>query len=90
MHTHEKQEILLKIDHRFNRIIGQLKAIQHTVREHPDTDCKDIIFQIKATRNALKKISHLLLEQKIKQCIDTNRTDMIPVKEALEILSKEY
>lgn len=85
------REILLeKVDHRFNRVIGQIKAIQRSIQENPDTNCKDLVFQIKATRSALKKISDTLLEQKISQCVDINKKELIHLKEALEILAKEY
>ena len=85
-----KETFLKKINNRFNRVSGQIKAIQNTVQENPDADCKDIIYQIKATRNALKKISDTLLERKINQCIDVDKKELIHLKEALEILSKDY
>lgn len=85
-----KEELLLKIDHRFNRVVGQIKAIQKHIQENPDANCKDIVFQIKATRKALKKISDTLIEQKINQCVDINKKEFIHLKESLEILTKEY
>lgn len=85
-----KEEFLKKTDHRFNRVIGQIKAIQKSIQENPDSDCKDLVFQIKATRKALKKISDNLLQQKINQCVDVNKKELTHLKEALEILSKEY
>ena len=86
----EKEKFLQKINNRFNRVMGQIRAIQNHVQENPDADCKEIIYQIKATRNALKKISDSLLERKINQCVDVNKKELTHLKEALEILSKEY
>ena len=86
----DRENLLNKIDHRFNRVIGQIKAIQKKIQEEPDTDCKDLVYQIKATRKALKKISDTLLEQKINQCVDINKKELSHLKEALEILAKEY
>lgn len=85
-----KEQVLEKIDHRFNRVIGQIKAIQKNIQDQPDADCKDIIFQIKAARKALKKVSDTLLELKINQCVDTSKEEFNHLKEALEILVKEY
>lgn len=86
----EKEVFLKKINNRFNRVIGQIEAIQKTIQKNPDTDCKNLIFQIKATRKALKKISDTLLERKISQCVNIEKKELKHLKEALEILSKEY
>lgn len=86
----EKEIFLQKINNRFNRVAGQIRAIQNNVQENPDADCREIIYQIKAARNALKKISDSLLERKINQCVDVNKKELTHLKEALEILSKEY
>ena len=86
----DKEEFLKKIDHRFNRVSGQIKAIQKTIQENPEADCKDLVFQIKATRRALKKISATILERKIGQCVDVDRKEFQHLKEALEIINKEY
>ena len=86
----EQKEFLKKIDNRFNRIYGQIKAIQKNIQEKPDASCRDVIYQIKATRKALKKISDLFLERKINTCIDIERKEFKNLKEAFEILSKEY
>lgn len=86
----EQKEFMKGIDHRFNRIYGQIKAIQKNIHEHPEVSCKDVIYQIKATRKALKRISDIFLEQKINLCVDVNKKEYHHLKEALEILSKEY
>lgn len=86
----KKEEFLKKIDHRFNRVVGQIRAIQKNIQEKPDAECTDLVFQIKAARKALKKISDNLLEQKINQCVDINEKEFKHLKEALEILAKEY
>ena len=86
----DKKDLLTNIDHRFNRVTGQIKAIQKSIQDKPDTDCIDVVYQIKATRNALKKISQLLIEQKIKKSVDIHSAKMQNLKEALEILSREY
>lgn len=85
-----QEEFLKSIDNRFNRAYGQIKAIQKNIHANPEGSCKDIIYQIKATRKALKKISDLFLERKINSCIDVEKKEFKDLKEALEILAKEY
>ena len=86
----EKEEFLRGIDSRFNKIYGQIKAIQKNIDKNEDASCKDVIYQIKATRKALKRISDLFIERKINTSIDVNKKEFKDLKEALELLSKEY
>lgn len=86
----DQEEFLKSIDNRFNRIYGQIKAVQKHIRENPEDSCKDTIYQIKAARKALKKISDLFLERKINTCVDTEKEEFKNLKEALEIMSRDY
>lgn len=86
----DKKEMLKKINNRFNRVVGQIKALQEKIEKKPESDCGEIVFQIKAARSALKKISDTLLEQKLKKDIDTENKNFKNVKEVFEIMSKEY
>jgi len=86
----DKEKFLMNVDHRLNRIFGQIKAIQKSIHSSEDTSCKDVVYQIKATRSALKKISNILIDRKIHMCIDPNKKEFIHLKESLELLSKEY
>ncbi len=84
------KEFLRLIDNRFNRIYGQIKAVQKNIHENPEGSCKDTVYQIKAARKALKKISDLFIEQKINRCVDIEKEEFKDLKEALELFERDY
>ncbi len=85
-----EKDFFHNIDNRFNRIYGQIKALQKNIHVHKDESYKDTIYQIKAARKALKKISDLLIERKIKACVDLEKEEFKDLKEALELLERDY
>ena len=64
----DKDDILARL----RRIEGQLRGLQRMVDE--DGYCIDILTQITAASNALKKVAVGLLEQHIRHCVE-NQTE---------------
>jgi DNA-binding FrmR family transcriptional regulator len=52
---------------RFNKIIGQLKAIDKMVDE--DVPCEDVLIQINAAKSALHKAGQVVLEGHLNHCV---------------------
>jgi CsoR family transcriptional regulator, copper-sensing transcriptional repressor len=70
---------------RLNRIEGQVRGVKRMVDE--DTYCIDILTQIAAATNALRKVAIGLLEDHIAHCVTTGaagneREGALMVKEA--------
>jgi DNA-binding FrmR family transcriptional regulator len=63
-----KEEVLARL----KRIEGQIRGLQRMVEE--DKYCIDILTQISAASNALKKVAVGLLEDHMRHCI-ANRTE---------------
>ena len=57
---------------RIKKIIGQLNAIDRMIDE--DTPCEQILMQVNASKSALHKVGHIIVEGHLEHC----------VKEALE------
>lgn len=62
--------------HRLNRIQGQIEAVKsHLASSAADEsqNCQDILYQIKATRNALKKVGDQYITRYIESCLEDER-----------------
>ena len=53
----------VKILHRLKKIEGQIRGIQSMLLNN--RSCSDILIQVTAVRSALRKISKLILEEKV-------------------------
>ena len=63
---------------RLKRIEGQVRGVQRMVNE--DAYCIDILAQITAASNALKKVAVGLLDDHIRNCVgagNSDRADMV-------------
>ncbi len=58
---------------RLKRIEGQVRGIQRMVEE--DRACGDILSQLSAVNEAVRRVSVLLAEQYALECLDTDETD---------------
>jgi DNA-binding FrmR family transcriptional regulator len=62
---------------RLKKIIGQLNAIDRMIEE--DIPCEQILMQVNASKSALHKVGHIIveghLENCVKQAIDNNDAD---------------
>lgn len=68
-HDH-KDDVLARL----RRVEGQVRGLQRMVQE--DTYCIDILTQITAASNALKKTAVALLDDHIRHCVaDESRSD---------------
>jgi CsoR family transcriptional regulator, copper-sensing transcriptional repressor len=65
---------------RLRRIEGQVRGLQRMVEE--DTYCIDILTQITAASNALKKVAVALLDDHIRHCV------MDPAHEGKDMVSE--
>lgn len=54
---------------RLRRIEGQIKGIQNMVEE--EKDCRDILIQISAARSAINNAGGLILENYMKNCLES-------------------
>ncbi|KZX10186.1 copper-sensing transcriptional repressor CsoR [Methanobrevibacter oralis] len=65
------------IHRRIKKIIGQLNAIDRMIDE--DIPCEQILMQINASKSALHKVGHIIveghLEHCIKESIESNNSD---------------
>jgi DNA-binding FrmR family transcriptional regulator len=60
------------LKNRLNRVKGQIEAIEKNISASDGQDndeCQDILHQIKAARNALKKVSDQYIANYIEACI---------------------
>ena len=52
---------------RLKKIIGQLNAIDRMIDE--DIPCENILMQINASKSALHKVGHIIVEGHLENCI---------------------
>lgn len=52
---------------RLKKIIGQLNAIDRMIDE--DVPCENILMQINASKSALHKVGHIIVEGHLEHCI---------------------
>lgn len=77
---------------RLKKIIGQLNAIDRMIDE--DIPCENILMQINASKSALHKVGHIIveghLEHCIKECMEKGDTDeaLTDVSTILEYYSR--
>ena len=76
--------------HRFSKIEGQISAIKKSLSDENKQNCKDIVSQIKASRNALKNAAVIYVSEYMEDCIkDENdkKSRAEKIKEAMNMLS---
>lgn len=78
------------IQNRLNRIEGQIRGISKMVEQNKD--CKDLISQITAARNALDKTMILILSNNLETCIrqsiENDNEDRQLIEEAIKLMIK--
>ena len=69
---------------RLRRVEGQIRGITRMVQE--DKPCRDILIQVSAAREALRKAAHLLVEDHLKRCVNSPEaaTEMLELLNALK------
>ncbi|KHF38509.1 metal-sensitive transcriptional regulator [Halalkalibacter okhensis] len=79
-----------KMKNRVKRVEGQVKAILRMMEE--DKDCKDLVVQMSAARNALDRAIGLVVSSNLEQCV---REQMVKgedteafIQEAVNLLVK--
>ena len=65
---------------RLKKIIGQLNAIDRMIDE--DIPCEQILMQVNASKSALHKVGHIIVEGHLENCVK-NAIDDGDVDEAL-------
>jgi CsoR family transcriptional regulator, copper-sensing transcriptional repressor len=73
MERHGYYEHKADVQTRLRRIEGQVRGLQKMVED--DTYCIDILTQITAASNALKKVAVGLLEDHMRHCVATAGSD---------------
>ena len=56
---------------RLKKIIGQINAIDRMIDE--DVPCENILMQINASKSALHKVGHIIVEGHLEHCIKESR-----------------
>ena len=69
---------------RLKKIIGQLNAIDSMIDE--DIPCEQILMQVNASKSALHKVGHIIVEGHLENCVK-NAIDDGDVDEALTDIS---
>lgn len=62
----DKKELI----NRLSRIEGQVAALKRTIEKDEDQRCKDLIYQIKAARSALKKVGDMYVTNYMDECLE--------------------
>ena len=73
---------------RLKKIIGQLNAIDRMIDE--DVPCENILMQINASKSALHKVGHIIVEGHIKESMEKGDTEeaLADVSTILEYYSR--
>ncbi|PSB04677.1 metal-sensing transcriptional repressor [Merismopedia glauca] len=69
-HTHahvHTESSRRQIINRLSRLEGHIRGIKTMVQE--DTDCPEVLIQIAAVRGALDRVSRIILDEHLTQCI---------------------
>lgn len=72
------------IHRRLKKIIGQLNAIDRMIEE--DIPCEQILMQVNASKSALHKVGHIIVEGHLEHCVK-QATEEDNVDEALGDIS---
>ncbi|WP_026688550.1 metal-sensitive transcriptional regulator [Alteribacter aurantiacus] len=79
-----------KMKHRVKRIEGQVKAILRMMEE--EKDCKDLIVQMSAARNAMDRTIGLVVSTNLEHCvreqIEKGEDTEEMIQEAVQLLVK--
>ena len=54
---------------RLKKIIGQLNAIDRMIDEDVPVPCENILMQINASKSALHKVGHIIVEGHLNNCV---------------------
>ncbi len=65
-HTHSPQHRKM-VTNRLSKAIGHLESVKRMVEE--DRDCKDVLMQLTAVRNALTNIGKVILKEHMEHCV---------------------
>ncbi len=61
----------LSLYHRLNRVQGQIEALKSALEEPRDAEnCREVLRQLKAARNGLKKVGDIYITQSIDVCMN--------------------
>ncbi len=65
-HVHDEESIR-RIVNRLSRIEGHIRGIKRMVQEQEN--CPDVLIQVAAVRGALDKVSRVILDEHLTQCV---------------------
>lgn len=71
--------------HRLNRIQGQIEGLKKGIASS-EKNCSDVLHQIKAARNALRKVGEIYAETSMCECIDENLSSTAKKKHITDTL----
>ncbi len=65
-HSHSPEHIKL-VSNRLSKAIGHLESVKRMVQD--DRDCKEVLMQLTAVRNALTNIGKVILKEHMEHCV---------------------
>jgi DNA-binding FrmR family transcriptional regulator len=80
--THSHNELI----HRLSRIEGQVAALKRSIQDDQSPSCKDLVYQIKAVRSALKKVGDIYITNHMDKCLEKQSSTEDKKKEMLDAL----
>lgn len=89
MMKHSRDEAFTaNLKNRINKVVGQLQGITRMIDDN--RYCSDILIQLAASKQALKVISYMLLDEHMKTCVaeDLKAGDLSSLEEALDLSKK--
>jgi DNA-binding FrmR family transcriptional regulator len=86
MDIHTKKQML----DRLSRAEGQIRALKRALNSEEKQDCKHFIAQVKAVRNALKRVSEQYVLAHIHACQALSEDDRRKqIDEAIQVLASD-
>lgn len=86
--TIREEETKKDLINRLNRISGQMNGVKKMVEE--DSNCNDILIQLKAVENSIKSLSNQLLENHLHSCItrDLKNEKLETIDEVVDLFKR--
>ncbi|MBI5975715.1 metal-sensitive transcriptional regulator [Staphylococcus canis] len=79
-----------KMKNRIKRVQGQLNGILKMMEE--DADCKDVVTQVSASKNALQRLIGVIVSENLVECVraaeDGDEDAQALINQAVELLVK--
>lgn len=80
-----------KLIHRLNRVIGQIEGIRERARLERDTDCIEVLQQLKASINGLKKFGEAYVQDNMQRGLRQHKKSSAEIEDQLtQVISSAF